>query len=1654
MVGWGKLRFSILLLFILVGVLGFTNASTVCSSGCDYTSIQEAINSASAGDTIEVGEGSYDITNTIIIDKPLTLTGSGNSKIEGTSLNALKVLDIQSSDVTIQNFEITTILNSSLAPTEIQDSLVAISGGVGYSGIVIRNNEIYVPSQSGSMSTWVARAITVNDNSADDILIEDNIIYNTRNGIVVRNNNGATIRNNVVFNTKGGIMDYTSNQADADNRLVTGNSWDSTISGIINHNEWDIVWNTAYYVPDYQQSIIELSSENNGAYVVDRRAANEAACANIISNRNIIFVDVNSPNAQTTLKPTNGDFNNPFSSISLALNAVVPNGIIYVSNGTYNEILSVTKNNLTIQAAEGEHPIILAPSESFSSVRRLINLAGNGITLEGFEIIGNNKNNLTNYDGSYLAVRIEGYGITVQNNIIRNALTGIQTTNVNPVTPNNILGNTISNVAVGISLQNDGNYVEDNTINAINEGFGLAAFNTHFENNQIIVGTNGYEARISSGAEPYFGSILDGINAVSNGDTVFVNAGIHNENLNINKGINLVGENKETMILNGKIIINSDNVAVENMKIVPGSLTGNSGDDSGITIYRGNALIKNCIVDGLSGIGPKTVKGIFIHSTSLRENITLENNVVKNINNTVAKGSYGIMVQGAVQDVTVKNNVIESISSTGWAHAVEVTPTCGSFVVPANVVIEGNTISSVTSLTGDRFGFSVDACNSTLIADASEINFNLNNLNNILVRNLDSSNFLNAKNNYWGINPDFENLISGKVSYAPWFSDEGMTDLTMGQTIETNPTTNITTSTIENAINLTTEDIIVSFPAEITISSLNTSWDGTILPPTIRENATVEPNTEGLIETVSKVIEVGFAGTKLILSKAVQIVIPGETGKKVGYSYDGTFYKITTNCSENTQTWADANLAEGADCYFDDGTDMIIWTKHFTEFMTYEENDTAVPDLEYFWYVPNYLKLGQQLSFFARFYDAGGINYTRIRYSFTSLDGEDDFQSGTSSSDLESEMFLEEGDNFNGTWSSVIHPAERDGVLRIRLHANDTSGNGTYYPASPAWLAEITYDGTPANTNLSLNGSNSGNYITSNTQIKLNAIDVDYLGLEDYQPSGVNYSSYKINDGSWNLFGSYTSFTINSSHSDGNYTIDYYSIDNATNIEDTKSTTLTLDNTAPTISIIYPENNTKYNSVISQLNYSASDSGSGLNSCWYNNGTLNSTLNNCLSNFTEFSSNEGLNQWTLYANDSVGNLNLAKVYFTQDTITPEINYNANTPANNSYLNVNSVLVNVSVVENNTYSVILNWNGINESITNNLNGNYWINKANLSDGNYAFYVWVNDSVGHSNLTETRNVIVDTIKPLINFLNSTTSSGNYSQNYIIANISARDLGSGLNNTRIYLRNSTYLVNYTTNEFGVTFANLGDGGYYLNASAEDNAGNFNSTETRTILLDTTAPSVTITSPSNNSNLTSDKTIYVNATDLLSQISNVKYKLVNASNLSQVYKEGNLSYNSGSGYYVGTITNVLADVPVGTYLLQAIATDSVGNEGSSYITLNAVEYVLPIITPIISSVPYGQNSTVQFNISFAIRNGNAVRMKMSDLSNGVDSYSPLELNARLVYNGTEYPVRNDYTGSKIILPSTIAGASGVAVFKMDIPSTMNPGNYNANYQFDITQE
>jgi hypothetical protein len=130
----------------------------------------------------------------------------------------------------------------------------------------------------------------------------------------------------------------------------------------------------------------------------------------------------------------------------------------------------------------------------------------------------------------------------------------------------------------------------------------------------------------------------------------------------------------------------------------------------------------------------------------------------------------------------------------------------------------------------------------------------------------------------------------------------------------------------------------VDIPAGANISGPSSAWDGVINLPQVKLNSSIAlVSTPDVIATVSKAIEIGAGDVPLTISKAVRLLISGEAGKLVGYSTSGVFTKIQDICAEDSQSAGDA-LSDGGNCKINVGDDMVVWTKHFTVFITYTES--------------------------------------------------------------------------------------------------------------------------------------------------------------------------------------------------------------------------------------------------------------------------------------------------------------------------------------------------------------------------------------------------------------------------------------------------------------------------------------------------------------------------------------------------------------------------------------------------------------------------------------------------------------------------------------------------------------------------------------------
>ncbi len=373
---------------------GTEEVDSTCNVSSDsgmfcYDTIQEAITASNNGDTINVLAGEYQISDTIVINKELTIIGASGAKLINIDTPAKTVFSITSSNVSIEGFEITHQNSFTQDSDEVARALIAIPDNANLTNIQIKDNLVYgnYPPSTAQKDMYT-RGITVGSNGGTDIDITNNTIHSVRNGIVVRPTNTTNTSENTIYNTKGGIMHYTSSSEDADNRTMLDNEWTTA------HNEWDIVWNSASYgFPDYQQSIIALGELNNDAYILDLRRSTPGGAELLEGNRNPVFVTTTGVDKD---HQSTGNMNEPFATIQFAIDKVVDNGYIMVADGKYEEQIILENKNVNIYGESENNTKIVSPTSlttTFENLKPIISTSSAKLSLNNLTIDGQGRGN-------------------------------------------------------------------------------------------------------------------------------------------------------------------------------------------------------------------------------------------------------------------------------------------------------------------------------------------------------------------------------------------------------------------------------------------------------------------------------------------------------------------------------------------------------------------------------------------------------------------------------------------------------------------------------------------------------------------------------------------------------------------------------------------------------------------------------------------------------------------------------------------------------------------------------------------------------------------------------------------------------------------------------------------------------------------------------------------------------------------------------------------------------------------------------------------------------------------------------------------------------------------------------------------------------------
>lgn len=350
---------------------------------------------------------------------------------------------------------------------------------------------------------------------------------------------------------------------------------------------------------------------------------------------------------------------------------------------------------------------------------------------------------------------------------------------------------------------------------------------------------------------------------------------------------------------------------------------------------------------------------------------------------------YGFEV-GRNGHATISNNIISNnkgVASDGSTSAGILVTSYFNPSTPSSATITGNTISNSTD--GIAVGYDeFDA--SIVVAHNNKFSGNTHAINS-------TQPSVNATNNYWGnasgptitsnangVGDKIIEAVLNSVSFTPWYTNPERTTLSNSTVVpddsgnakvtDTNKDVVVTSSTQpliidtgsikdgtidvgslvtvdgetktgtipKTTINSDVAD--VEIPAT-TITSSDKNWDGTINLPKII-TTTVQPvASSGNTATAVASIEVGFGETHLTFNDAVKLTFPGQANSLIGWSQNGAFHTISNTCDTNsssTKINGGATFGNDMECKINVGSDLVVWTKHFTTFTTYTQTQTQV----------------------------------------------------------------------------------------------------------------------------------------------------------------------------------------------------------------------------------------------------------------------------------------------------------------------------------------------------------------------------------------------------------------------------------------------------------------------------------------------------------------------------------------------------------------------------------------------------------------------------------------------------------------------------------------------------------------------------------------
>jgi hypothetical protein len=208
-----------------VSVLSLLASSTciattlhVCPAGCDFARIQDAVNAAASGDTIEVAQGRY-VENVRIVAKNLQIVGAGNGRtvVDGASRDSVFTLgtgaDSPFAEISISNLAVTHGMATNGGGISVLAGAFANLQGVLAVSNVAHNNGAGIYINTPGAPTTTIKGCAVHNNKVDQ-----NTTFTTGGGIAIFSSivtiDSSTITRNIVPLAGGGVA-FTAGESGA-----------------------------------------------------------------------------------------------------------------------------------------------------------------------------------------------------------------------------------------------------------------------------------------------------------------------------------------------------------------------------------------------------------------------------------------------------------------------------------------------------------------------------------------------------------------------------------------------------------------------------------------------------------------------------------------------------------------------------------------------------------------------------------------------------------------------------------------------------------------------------------------------------------------------------------------------------------------------------------------------------------------------------------------------------------------------------------------------------------------------------------------------------------------------------------------------------------------------------------------------------------------------------------------------------------------------------------------------------------------------------------------------------------------------------------------------------------------------------------------------